>query len=222
MEEITERIRTDTIGILLIVMITFIIAYYCCCNTKLNVKIWNGLQTKLKYCNWITRGSKKKRRSSHLDILYTEEEAAKLAQKMKSVTILRTNEGKVYLSSLRRHAEILFMEDTTSIKKDITELWIKKSPCSLCSQKLKTYFEGYTKPDIFIGEIYQKHNQEDDKQLICLIKKGFNIRVWETLCNLNSKTSSLDTQKYLLRLRRKAADFPCNYYMKIKEQKHII
>ena len=167
-------------------------------------------------------GAQKRRRTSHLDILYTEEEAAKLAQKMKSVTILRTNEGKVYLSSLTRHAEILFMEDTTSIKKDITGLWIKKSPCSICSRKLKTYFKGYTKPDIFVGEMYQKHNQEDDKELICLIKKGFNIRVWETLCKLDSKTSSLDTQKYLLRLRRKAADFPCNYYMKIKEQKLII
>ena len=113
---------------------------------------------------------------------YTVDEAIKLADEMKGVTILhaRTNKGKVYRSSLTRHAEIVFIENKPN-PEDITGLWITNSPCSDCAQRLITHFKScHTKPDIFIGKIYQQEKEKNDEGLLDLMKEGFNIEVWES------------------------------------------
>ena len=66
---------------------------------------------------------------------YTDDEAIELAHKMKGVTLLRTNKGRIYINSLTRHAEIVFIENTPN-PEDITGLWITNSPCYNCAQHL--------------------------------------------------------------------------------------
>ena len=99
---------------------------------------------------------------------YMIEDTVKLADEMKGVTILhaRTNKGKNYKSSLTRHSEIVFIEN---------------SPCYNCAQHLITHFKScHTKPDMFIGNIYQQQNKEDDKGLQDLMKECCDIQVWES------------------------------------------
>ena len=111
---------------------------------------------------------------------YTDDEAIELSHKMKRVTLLRTNKGKVYRSTLTRHAEIVFIENTPN-PCFITGLWITNSPCSDCAQHLIAHFQScHTKPDIFIGKIYQQQKEKDDEGLQDLKKEGFNIKVWKS------------------------------------------
>ena len=129
---------------------------------------------------------------------YTIEDTVKLADEMKGVRILhaQTNKGKVYRSSQTRHAEIVFIENTPN-PEDITGLWITNSPCYNCAQRLITHFKScHTKPDIFIGKIYQQQKKEDDEGLQDLMKEGFNIQVWESF-----QQDPQITRNFLLQLR---------------------
>ena len=111
---------------------------------------------------------------------YTDDEAVELAHEMNRVTVLRTNEGRVYRSSKRKHAESVFIEDTPN-PSDITGLWIKNSPCFRCAERLIKHFESCeTKPEIFYGKIYQYHKKKNEKGLDDLRKEGFNIQPWES------------------------------------------
>ena len=113
---------------------------------------------------------------------HTDDEAIKLAHKMNRVTLLRTNKGRVHINSLTRHAEIVFVEDPdTPNPEDITGLWITNSPCYNCAQRLIKHFKSCrTKPDIFIGNIYQQEKEKNDEGLLDLMKEGFKIQVWES------------------------------------------
>ena len=113
---------------------------------------------------------------------YTDDEAIKLAHKMNRVTLLRTNKGRVHINSLTRHAEIVFVEDPdTPNPEDITGLWITNSPCYNCAQRLIKHFKSCrTKPDIFIGNIYQQEKEKNDEGLQDLKKENFKIQVWES------------------------------------------
>ena len=43
------------------------------------------------------------------------------------------------------------------------------------------YFKScHTKPDIFIGKIYQQQKKKDDEGLQDLMNEGFNIKVWKS------------------------------------------
>ena len=131
---------------------------------------------------------------------YTNEETVKLAHEMKGVTILLTNEGRVYWNTKRKHAEIVFIEDTQN-PKEVTKLSIKTSPCSNCAQHLIAYFKFCDiKPDIFIGKIYRQRIKGDDEGLQDLMKEGFNIQVWESF-QQDPQNTYANPEKYLLRLR---------------------
>ena len=126
---------------------------------------------------------------------YTNEETVKLAHEMKGVTILLTNEGRVYWNTKRKHAEIGFIEDTQN-PKEVTKLPIKNSP-----QCLIAYFKFCDiKPDIFIGKMYRQGIKEDDEGLQDLIKEGFNIEVWESF-QQDPQNTYANPEKYLLQLR---------------------
>ena len=130
---------------------------------------------------------------------YTDDEAIKLAQEMKGVTLLRTNEGRVYINSQMRHVEIVFIEDTPN-PRFITGLWITNSPCSDCAQCLMTYFKScHTKPDIFIGKIYQQQKKHDGEGLQDLMKEGFKIQVWESF--QQDRQTVREIRNYLLHVR---------------------
>ena len=111
---------------------------------------------------------------------HTDDEAIKLFHKKNRVTLLRTNKGRVHINSRTRHAEIDFIENTPN-PEDITGLWITNSPCYNCAQHLITHFKSCdTKPNIFIGKIYQQEKEKNDEGLLDLMKEGFNIQVWES------------------------------------------
>ena len=136
---------------------------------------------------------------------YTDDEAIKLARKMKRVTLLRTNEGKISKTTvIKRHAEIEFIENTPN-PEDITELWITNSPCYNCAQHLIQHFKScHTKPDIFIGKIYQQEKEKmkrNDEGLQDLMKEGFNIQVWESF--QQDPQIVLITRNHLLGLSQK-------------------
>ena len=129
-----------------------------------------------------------------------DKETVKFAHEMKGVTILLTNEGRVYRNTKRKHAEIVFIEDTQN-PEEITKLFIKNSPCSKCAQHLIAYFKFCDiKPDIFIGRIYRQGIKEDDEGLRDLMKEGFNIQVWESFQQYPQNTYA-NPEKYLLQLR---------------------
>ena len=118
---------------------------------------------------------------------------------MKGVTILLTNKGRVYWNTKRKHAEIVFIEDTQN-PQEITKLFIKNSPCSKCAQHLIAYFKFCdTKPDIFNGKIYRQ-GIKDDEGLRDLMKEDFNTQVWEFF-KQDPQNTYANPEKYLLRLR---------------------
>lgn len=132
---------------------------------------------------------------------YTNDEAIELFHKMKRVTLLRTNKGRVHINYPPRHAEIVFIENTPN-PVDITGLWITNSPCYNCAQHLITHFKSrHTKPDIFIGKIYQQQKKEDDEGLQDLMKEGFNIDVWESF--QQDPQTVREIRKYLFDLSKK-------------------
>ena len=54
---------------------------------------------------------------------YTEAKAAKIAYEEEGVTVLLTNEGKLYRSTSSRHAEVVMAGSAIADK--ITKIWIK-------------------------------------------------------------------------------------------------
>ena len=135
---------------------------------------------------------------------YTDDEAITLAHEMNRVTLLRTNEGRIYINSLTRHAEIVFLEDRPN-PVDITELWITNSPCSNCARHLTAHFQLYQrKPTIYIGRIYQPDNQENIEGLKRLLQQGFELQVWETLHTTLNGSDSRKTHKYLRDIKQEA------------------
>ena len=95
------------------------------------------------------------------DETYTEEEAMDMAIKAQGLTILRTNEGKIYKSGIKsggKYAEEMFIKNTNN-PGSITAIWIKNSPCNQCAEKLIDFFKSYSnKPCIYVGHIYHEND----------------------------------------------------------------
>ena len=113
------------------------------------------------------------------DETYTEEEAVEMANTARGLTILRTNEGKIYKSGMKsgeKHAEERFMEKTKD-PGSITAIWIKNSPCNQCAEKLIAFFKFYSKPCIYVGRIYKENEKLKEMK-----EDKFTFRVWEKYC----------------------------------------
>ena len=156
-------------AVVIVAVVLTIVCYKCKNAQRRRSQDPNGYMWTPESSNRVTKPIDQKKYYGDDDPLFHE---------MKGVTLLRTNKGKVYRSTLTRHAEIVFIENTPN-PVDITELWITNSPCSDCAQCLITHFKScHTKPDIFIGKIYQQ--KKDDEGLQDLMKEGFNLNVWES------------------------------------------
>ncbi|XP_019849039.1 PREDICTED: uncharacterized protein LOC109580384 [Amphimedon queenslandica] len=132
----------------------------------------------------------------------SESEAAKRAAK-ENGTLLRTNNGKVYISTPGgTHAEIQFISDNQN-PKTVTDLWIKNSPCASCSQSLIQYFKDCPKkPTIYIGRIWHLNDSFDDQGLIDIIEAGFTLSVWGELNALLYGSGDTTTASYLNKLKK--------------------
>lgn len=93
------------------------------------------------------------------------------------------------------HVVIQFINDKP-LPSDNTQLWIKKSPCSSCSNRLLELYKFSRKPTLYVGAISRPHHSDDDKGLSQLLKEGFDIKVWESLadekdCDVNEYINNL-------------------------------
>ena len=136
----------------------------------------------------------------------SEYEAAQIAHSEDHVTHLLTNEGKLYRSNSDppyTHAEFIFTRKTQA--HNITEIWIKNSPCAQCSQVLIQFFKNCRKkPIIYVGRIYRPDNQEDNEGLMNLVQQGFELKVWETLHTMMYGSYSRKTHNYLRDVKQTA------------------
>ncbi|XP_003388204.1 PREDICTED: uncharacterized protein LOC100636839 [Amphimedon queenslandica] len=114
---------------------------------------------------------------------YTVEEAAAKAFKEK-ISLLRTNEGKIYTTYKDAiHPEIMFVSDN----KDptlITELWITSTPSHMSTKALINHFRSLpVKPGLHIGRIATSafSMMAQHRALMELIENGFNVTSWSEL-----------------------------------------
>ena len=135
---------------------------------------------------------------------FSEYEAAQIAHSEDHVTHLLTNEGWLYRSKSNpsKHAEVILTEKTQA--RNITEIWIKNSPCAQCSQVLIQFFNNCRKPIIYVGRIYRPDNQEDREGLMNLVQQGFELKVWETLHTMMYDPYSRKTHNYLRDVKQTA------------------
>ena len=116
------------------------------------------------------------------DRYYSEEEAADIAIEAKGLTILRSDSGRLWKSSMngRTHAEDRFLDDGTE---DVKTIWLKNSPCLKCAQRLNRERRPM---HIYVGHIYREHNRENEMQRIREIEimkqNGFTFSAWNVYC----------------------------------------
>lgn len=81
---------------------------------------------------------------------------------------------------------------------DIRTIHIKNSPCCNCAKRLIKYFEDcQQRPTIYIGQIWRLHDSEDKEWLKAMLKKGFNVTVWDELHNKIYSENDSTTKNYL-------------------------
>ena len=141
-----------------------------------------------------------------------EKDVARIASGELGVTHLLANEGKLYRSNNGRHAEIVFCEDTTIKAQNIRELWIKNSPCGRCSRALISHFKYINKkPKVFVGGIYKLDNEEYYKEIMKLLKEGFQLEIWKSFLEHNYKMRAefTKTAKELQKIKNKLKATTC-------------
>ncbi len=107
---------------------------------------------------------------------YTEEQVTPIALGEIGITHLLTNSGRLYRSKCEKkkitHAEIVFINQQEQQHEgdDISQIWIKNSPCSECSNALKEFLKNQGDLEflknqgeisIYIGSIYERRNEPD-------------------------------------------------------------
>ena len=105
---------------------------------------------------------------------------------------LLTNGGYLYCSNIEdRCVERIFMEKATP--ENITDIWMKYSPCILCSHKLKNYFcNNREKPTIHLASIWREGNTDDEEGLRDLREDGFKLEKWGRLAKKMGKAEIVD------------------------------
>ena len=134
------------------------------------------------------------------EYITNEDEVAERAAKEPG-TLLWINEEQVFINTPGgKHAEILFI---TSKKQPlhISTMKIKNSPCHNCSTELINHFRHrHQKPTIFVGRIWHLDDLSDREGLQQLLKKGFKIRVWQTLHDKMYGSDTI-TENYIRQLQ---------------------
>ena len=98
------------------------------------------------------------------------------------------------------HAVELFVSTNTQ-PDQITELYIKESPCYTCSSKLIEHFrQSHKKPALFLAKIRHLHNVSDREGLRQLIQEGFDINPWTHLHYL-MEGDDTTTREYIKELK---------------------
>ena len=111
---------------------------------------------------------------------YTPSNAVGQVYKEEDCNHLVTNDGYLYRSTATKHVERVFMERATA--KNISDIWIKCSPCVVYSHKLIKYFSSCKdKPTIYFANIWRPGNMDDKEGLTELTEEGFKIKEWTKL-----------------------------------------
>ena len=118
--------------------------------------------------------------------------AADVAFEDENSNYLLTNGGYLYCSNIEdRHVERIFMKIANP--ENITDIWMKYSPCILCSHKLKNYFcNNREKPTIHLASIWREGNTDDEEGLRDLRKDGFKLEKWGRLAKKMGKAEVVD------------------------------
>ena len=112
--------------------------------------------------------------------------------------------GYLYKTDIERnkHAEKTFIEKATP--RGITEIWMKYSPCVLCSQKLSAFFCNETeKPTIYSAKVWRDGNKEDEENLRELQKEGFKLKTWKELADRMGKGNRQHVESHLAQINRR-------------------
>ena len=121
---------------------------------------------------------------------FSEAEATYVSQHTDGINILRTNTGRLYLSTNKQHVVDAFIK--YSDPKETTGLWLKTLPCNQWSKQLIEFYKKCSeKPTIHVGRIGKKENDNNRKQLIELINVGFKIQTWKGITNVQNKNKNL-------------------------------
>ena len=116
------------------------------------------------------------------DRYYTEEEAADKAIEAKGLTILRSDFGRLWKSSMdgRIHAEDKFLDDGP---RNVKTIWLKNSPCLECAKRLNKECRPM---HVCVGHIYREQDGDREKsrkkEIGMMKKNGFTFSAWKVYC----------------------------------------
>ena len=168
-------------GLLILILLSLILLYLCSMFTFHTALIVSGAIILVRVIIWCY-------------CYYCPTRAADVAfeDRHNSNNYLLTNGGYLYCSNIEdRCVEKIFMEKATP--ENITDIWMKYSPCILCSHKLKNYFcINREKPTIHLASIWREGNTDDEEGLRDLREDGFKLGKWGRLAKKMGKAEVVD------------------------------